>query len=122
MEVKNKMKKRDNKGFVLSLDALFAVLIVITALIFATSYVPQQKEKVQQFCNLTNSSYNQSRTLMNLMHQFHFSILTYDAGDWSKKEIECGLAPSGNIIKVVSITRAVMYKNQMALLKFELWK
>ncbi len=80
------------------------------------------EEKVEQFCNLTNSSYNQSRTLMNLMHQFHFLILTYEAGDWSKKEIECGIAPYGNIIKVVSITRAVIYKNQEVLLKFELWK
>ncbi len=52
MEIKNKIKKmkkegrKDKKGFVLSLDALFAVLIVVTALIFATSYVPQQKEKI----------------------------------------------------------------------------
>ena len=77
------------------------------------------EEKVQSFCNI---SYNQTRALLNIMHQFYFSILTYQSGSWSKKEIECGLIPSANATTVINVARPVVYKNQLALMKFYLWR
>lgn len=76
------------------------------------------EEKVQGFCNM---SYNQTRALLNIMHQFYFSVLTYESGSWSKKEAECGLMPSENST-IINVARPVVYKNQLALMKFLLWR
>jgi len=102
------------KGFVLSMDALFATIIVIAAVVFATSFFSQQHEKVYYLYNikevndavyaldnvnlletLDQSAISQNMSKLLESYEFKFNITKCNTDLTNKSSSVFGLTPKG---------------------------
>lgn len=102
------------KGFVLSMDALFATIIVIAAVVFATSFFSQQHEKVYYLYNvkevndavyaldnvnmletLDQSAINQEMSKLLQSYEFNFNMTSCDTDLTNKSSTVFGSTPKG---------------------------